>query len=173
MQKLITKDLLAYLPAKALPALAAFITVPIYTRLFSPAEFGSYVLAVAAAELLLLVVIEGFGLGAIRFYSTYQRRSGLSSYFAVVFGSVGLITLVATAASAGILATIRSLIPSDLYLLLWAALALFVVSACFTTLTNVPGARKSLWYSVFEQCIIRRHPLRILLVLVFGMDMAD
>ena len=79
MQKRITKDLLTYLPAKALPALAAFITVPIYTRLFSPDQFGNYVLAVAAAEFLLLAAIEGFGQGAIRFFSAYQRRSSLPS----------------------------------------------------------------------------------------------
>ena len=54
MQKRIAKDLLTYLPGKALPALASFITVPIYTHLFSPAQFGNYVLAVAAAEFLLL-----------------------------------------------------------------------------------------------------------------------
>ena len=83
MQRRITKDLLTYLPARALPALAAFITVPIYTHLFSPAEFGNYVLAVAAAEFLLLATVTGFGQAAVRFFSAYQLRSGLSSYFAV------------------------------------------------------------------------------------------
>ncbi len=150
MQKRIAKDLLTYLPAKALPALAAFLTVPIYTHLFSPAEFGNYVLAVGVSEFMLLVVIEGFSLGAIRFYSTYQRRSNLSSYFGVVFGSVGIITLASTIVSASILITIHSAIPSNLYSLLWAALALFSVSALFTTLTDVlRGQEKGLWYSIF------------------------
>lgn len=171
MQQRITKDLFTYLPAKALPALAAFITVPIYTRLFSPDQFGHYALAVAAAEFLLLAAIEGFGQGAIRFFSAYQRRSGLSSYFAVVFGSVGLITLAAAAASAGILVVFRSLIPSDLYPLLWAALALFVVNACFTTLTDVlRGQEKGRWYTVIW---ISQHYggviLGLILVLVFKM----
>ena len=149
MQKRITKDLLTYLPAKALPALASFITVPIYTRLFSPEQFGNYALATAAAEFLLLGTISGFGQGAVRFFSAYQRRSGLSSYFAMVLGSVGLIALLAAATSAGILMILRSLIPSDLYPLLWAAIALFVVNACFTTLTDVlRGQEKSRWYAV-------------------------
>jgi O-antigen/teichoic acid export membrane protein len=171
MQKRITKDLLTYLPARALPALAGFITVPIYTRLFSPDQFGNYALAVAAAEFLLLGTITGFGQGAVRFFSAYQLRSGLSSYFAVVFGSVGLITLAAAAASASILVIIRSLIPSDLYPLLWAALALFVANACFTTLTDVlRGQEKSRWYSVIwiSQCyggVI----FGLILVLVFKM----
>ena len=103
-----------------------------------------------AAEFLLLAVIEGFGQGAIRFFSAYERRSSLSSYFAVVFGSVGLIALVAATASAGILVIFRPLIPYDLYPLLWAALALFVVNACFITLMNVlRGQEKGRWYSVF------------------------
>ena len=149
MQKRITKDLLTYLPAKALPALASFITVPIYTRLFSPDQFGNYVLAIAAAEFLLLGTITGFGQGAVRFFSAHKRRSSLSSYFAVILGSVGLITLLAATASAGILVIFRSLIPSDLYPLLWAAIALFVVSACFTTLMDVlRGQEEGRWYSV-------------------------
>jgi O-antigen/teichoic acid export membrane protein len=171
MQKLITKDLLIYLPAKALPALASFITVPIYTRLFSPDQFGNYVLAVAAAEFLLLATIQGLGQGAVRFFSAYRRRSSLSSYFAVILGSVGLITLLAAAASAGILVVFRSLIPSDLYPLLWAALALFVVNACFTTLTDVlRGQEKSRWYTVIW---ISHHyggvVFGLILVLVFKM----
>jgi O-antigen/teichoic acid export membrane protein len=151
MQKRIAKELLTYLPAKALPALAAFITVPIYTRLFSPDQYGNYVLAVATAEFLLLGTVSGFGQGAVRFFSAYQSRSGLSNYFAVILGSVGLITLLAVAASAGFLVIFRSLIPSDLYPLLWVALALFVMNACFNTLTDVLRAQeKSRWYTVFS-----------------------
>jgi O-antigen/teichoic acid export membrane protein len=151
MQRRITKDLLTYLPAKALPALASFITVPIYTHLLSPNEFGNYALAVAAAEFLLLGTATGFGQAAVRFFSAYQLRSGLPSYFAAVFGSVGLITLVVVAASAGFLLMLGSLIPSDLYPLLWAALVLYVVSACNATLMDVlRGQEKSHWYTVFS-----------------------
>jgi O-antigen/teichoic acid export membrane protein len=170
MQKRITKDLLTYLPARALPALAGFITIPIYTHLFSPAEFGYYVLAVSAAEFLLLATITGFGQAAVRFFSAYQLRSGLSSYFAVVFGSVGLVTLVTAVASAGMLLIFRPLISSELYPLLWASLALFVVTACFTTLTDIlRGQEKSRWYSIIY---ISQHYggviFGLILVLVFG-----
>jgi O-antigen/teichoic acid export membrane protein len=171
MQSQITKDMLTYLPGKALPALAAFITVPIYTRLFSPAEFGNYVLAVAAAEFLVLGTATGFGQAAVRFFSAYQLRSSLSNYFAVVLGSVGLITLVGTAVSTTILLIIRTLIPAGLYALLWAAVALFNASVIFSTLIDVlRGQEKSRWYSTF---FIASHYGGILfglvLVLVFKM----
>jgi O-antigen/teichoic acid export membrane protein len=174
MQRRITKDLLTYLPAKALPALAAFITVPIYTHLFSPDEFGYYALAIAASEFLLLGTTTGFGQGAVRFYSAYQLRSGLSSYFSVLFSSVGLITLVAVAASACILVIFQSQISPNLYPLLWAALALYLVSACNATLMDVlRGQEKSRWYSVIwiSQVYIGIM-IGLVLVLVFGMDIS-
>ncbi len=174
MQRRITKDLLTYLPARALPALASFITVPIYTRLFSPNQFGNYVLAVAVSDFLLLATITGFGQAAVRFFSAFQRRSGLSSYFAAVFASVGLITLAAAAVSAGILLIFRSLIPSELYPLLWATIALFVVTALFSTLTDIlRGQEKSRWYSAI--LISQNYGgviFGLILVLGFGMDIA-
>jgi O-antigen/teichoic acid export membrane protein len=151
MQKRITKDLLTYLPGQALPALAAFITVPIYTHLFSPAQYGNYALAVAALDFLVLGTATGLGQAAVRFFSAYQLKSSLSSYFAVLFGSVGLVTLAATAISAGILLALGSLIPPDLSPLLWASLVLFVVTVCYSTPMDVlRGQEKSRWYTVFS-----------------------
>jgi O-antigen/teichoic acid export membrane protein len=171
MQKRITRDLLTYLPGQALPALAAFITVPIYTHLFSPDQYGNYALAVAAADFLLLGTAVGFGQAAVRFYSTYQLKSSLSSYFSVLFSSVGLITLATAAASAGFLLVFGSLIPSDLYPLFWAALALFVVSACVSTLMDVlRGQEKSRWYTIFSICQAYGGIIfGVILVLGFGM----
>lgn len=171
MQRRITKELLTYLPAKALPALAAFITVPIYTRLFSPSEFGNFTLATAAAEFLVLGTATGFGQAAVRFFSAYELRSSLSKYFAIVLGSVGLITLVGTAVSATILLIIRTLIPADLYALLWAAVALFNASVVFSTLMDVlRGQEKSRWYSIlFIASSYGGTLFGLILVLIFKM----
>jgi O-antigen/teichoic acid export membrane protein len=169
MQRRITKDLLTYLPGKALPALAAFITVPIYTRLFTPAEFGNYTLAVAAAEFLLLGMATGFGQAAVRFFSAYQLRSGLASYFATVFGSMGFIALIGTVLSTSILLAFRRLISPQLYPLYWAALVLFIASVIFSVLMDVlRGQEKSHWYTTFS---ISQHYggiiIGLILVLVF------
>lgn len=151
MQKRITKDLLIYLPGQALPALAAFITVPIYTHLFSPAEFGNYVLATSITEFLMLATITGFGQAAVRFYSVYQLKSDLSSYFSVLFSSIGLISVLTATVIAGILLLFQSVIPDDLYPLLWAAIFLYIVNACNATLMDIlRGQEKSTWYSGFS-----------------------
>ena len=174
MQRRITKDILTYLPGRVLPALAGIITLPIYTRLFSPAEFGYLSLAVATADFLLLGIATGLGQAAVRFFSTYQLRSNLSSYFATLFASVGLITLAAAVACAGVLVMFRSLISTDLYPLLWVALAFFVTTACYSTLTDVlRGQEKSRWYSVFNISQVYGGIIfGLILVLVFGMGVS-
>jgi O-antigen/teichoic acid export membrane protein len=174
MQRRITKDLLTYLPGKALPALAAFITLPIYTHLFSPAEFGNFVLATAASEFLLLGTISGFGQAAVRFFSAYKQKSALSNFYTAIFGGVGLITLLVTVTSASILFIFHSLIPPDLYPLLWDTLALFVVSAWFQTLTDLlRGQEQSRWYSITW---VSQHYggiiIGLILVLVFRMGIS-
>lgn len=151
MQKRITKDLLTYLPGQALPALAAFITVPIYTRLFLPKEYGNFILAVTITEFLLLATTTGFGQAAVRFYSNFKLKSGLSSYFSIVLTSLGFITLVVVLIGSSILFIFRSLISIDLYPLLWAALVFFVVNAWFATLSDIlRGQEKAKWYSFFS-----------------------
>jgi len=42
------EDLFRYLPSQVIPALIAFVTIPIITRLLSPAEYGDYRLVLAA-----------------------------------------------------------------------------------------------------------------------------
>lgn len=174
MQKRITKDLLTYLPGKALPALAAFITVPIYTRLFTPDEFGKYALAVAAVEFLMLGTMTGFGQATVRFFSAYHLRHELSRYFTVVFGSVGVITLAIALASTGILLAFTPLIPSDLSPLLWTAVILYVVGAVNATLMDVlRGQEKSRLYSIFWISQVYLGIIfGLIFVLVFGMDIS-
>jgi O-antigen/teichoic acid export membrane protein len=41
------RDLVRYLPAQVIPALIAFLTIPIVTRLFEPADYGDYRLVLA------------------------------------------------------------------------------------------------------------------------------
>lgn len=174
MQRKITKDLLTYLPGKALPALAAFITVPIYTRMFSPNEFGNYALAVAASEFLLLGTSTGFGQGAVRFFSAYQMKSNLSGYFATVFGSISLITFAAAAISAGLLLICQSFISPVLLNLFWAALALYTASTFNAIFMDVlRGQEKSRWYSIVWVCqCYGGIAIGLILVLIFGMDIS-
>lgn len=78
------KDLLAYLPANILPALFTFISIPIYTRLFLPEQYGIYALFISAVSLLSGLFFGWLGQSVLRFYHEYkvdEREQFLSSLF--------------------------------------------------------------------------------------------
>ena len=170
IQKRVIADLLAYLPAKVLPALTPFITVPIFTRLFSPDQYGLYMLAFGVSEFLLAATCTGFAAGAIRFYTAYRRESALPTFFATAFSSVGAVVAVTTAIGAAALIALQSVIAADLYPLLWAALFMFAANAWFTTLMHIlRGQERARWYTALE--LGYRYGMigiSLVLILVFG-----
>jgi O-antigen/teichoic acid export membrane protein len=109
MQRRVVKDLLAYLPSKILPALTAFITVPIFTRLFAPDAYGNYNLAVGVSEFLIAGTVTGFAAGAVRFYAAYQLKDKLSDYFGTIFSTTAVFTLIATIIAAGLMLVAKTL----------------------------------------------------------------
>lgn len=81
-------DLVRYLPSQALPALIAFVTIPILTRLLSPAEFGDYRLVLAA--------VSAFGAAGAwiaaavyRFFPEMELAGRLEAFRATVNGLLG------------------------------------------------------------------------------------
>ncbi|WP_119069590.1 lipopolysaccharide biosynthesis protein [Aggregatilinea lenta] len=151
MQKRIFRDLLTYLPAKVLPALTAVITVPIFTRLFLPDEYGNYMLAFGVAEFLYAAGVTGLASSAMRFYASYEVKSDLSKYFSSMFASTGLMSLLAAVFAAIVLVVARSEIDSQLYPMLWVAIVLFVVESWFNILMQILRAQeRGKWYTVFE-----------------------
>ncbi len=153
MQRRVIKDLLAYLPSKILPALTAFITVPIFTRLFAPDQYGNYNLAIGVSEFLIAGTVTGFAAAAVRFYAAYELKEKLSDYFGTIFSTTAVLTIVGgiIAAILMVAAKTADLVDDDLYSLLWVALLLFIVSSWYTVLMHIVRAEeKSRWYTVFE-----------------------
>jgi O-antigen/teichoic acid export membrane protein len=140
-----------YLPAKLLPALTPFITVPILTHLFAPDEYGRYSLAFGVSELLLAATSTGFAAGAVRFYTVYKLESNLPAYFSTLFLSVGGIVLAACGLSGAALIAFRSQIDPALVPLLWVSILTFAVGAVFSTLMHIVRAQeRSRWYTGLE-----------------------
>ncbi len=174
MQKRIASDLLTYLPAKILPALTAIITLPIFTHLFSPEEYGKYVLAIGFADFLATAASTGFGAAAIRFYVSYKQQGRTAAYFATVLTSVVGVTLLGILASVILLLVFQSRLPDGLAPLLWAGIAVFAVNTAFTTLMEIIRAQeKSRDYTVLE--LLNRYGtvgVSLVLILVFSSGIA-
>lgn len=97
----IAKDMSFITLAVILSSIVGLVTLPIYTRLIDPTEFGLYALATATLGFLLMFLPMGIATGAFRFYFEYKKKNsldilyGTSIVFLLLFGSIGAIALVA------------------------------------------------------------------------------
>ncbi len=145
------KDLLTYLPARLLPALTSFITVPIVTRWLTPAEYGDYALAIGVSDFLFAMTCSGLGAGAVRFYAAYQAADRLGAFFKtlgvallIAIGGGGLMAL-------SVLVIIGRTLSDDLQPLLVISLLVFVVQAIYIVLMQVVRAQeRSRLYTAVE-----------------------
>lgn len=166
------KDMALYSPAQFLPAITAFITTPILTRLFAPAEYGSWALAAGISAFLVALAVSGLGSSAIRFYPVYKAESSLNVFFATISITTGVIIIVVAVASVFILNLIKDFLPSTLYRLLPIVILIFIAQSVFTVFTSVMRAQgKSGSYTSF-QLFINYGGLAIglTLVLIWGLQ---
>lgn len=132
MLKNFVRDLLTYAPSKFLPALTALITTPILTRIFPPAEYGNYALALSASALFVVLSATGLGAAVVRFYPAYAAKSALNVFFATtgVFASFAITALALVCWVALLL--LKSHIPSALSSLLPLVILIAIVQSVFS-----------------------------------------
>ncbi len=72
-------DLLKYAPSQLAPLLRAFLAIPIYTRVFTPEQYGMYSITLAVVNVMTL--INGWiGTSIIRFYPEYEQQQRLPAF---------------------------------------------------------------------------------------------
>lgn len=164
------RDMLTYLPSKLLPALTGFISAPILTRLFLPAEYGNYALALGVSSFLFALACSGLGSIPIRFFPAYEAESKLGVFFATLGISTGTVIAVTAGVSFFMLFMLRAHLPPALYPLLTISVMIFIVESVFIILMGVVRAQeRSGSYTVFT--LLSRYSglgLGLLFVIVFG-----
>jgi O-antigen/teichoic acid export membrane protein len=141
VKKRFVKDLAIYAPSQFLPALTAFITTPILTRLLVPAEYGHWALASSIASFLVALAASGMGSAALRFYPAYEANSTVDVFFAT-FG-LSLAGVVAAVAGLSVLAlfALKAFLPAWLVQLLPIAILIFVAQSIFIVFMSVIRAQ--------------------------------
>jgi O-antigen/teichoic acid export membrane protein len=130
-----------YSPSQFLPALTAFITTPILTRLFPPAEYGYWALATSASAFLVALAVSGLGSTVLRYYPAYKAKSTLDVFFATLSVTVGTIVIIVAGTSFLILFLLKEFLPSVLVQLLPLVLLIFVAQSIFTVFISVLRAQ--------------------------------
>ena len=159
-----------YAPSQFLPAFTAFITTPILTRLFLPAEYGYWALATSVSAFLVALAVSGFGSAVLRFYPNYQASSNLNIFYATLVVSILGVITVASGLSCLALILFKAFLPSALNQLLPLVIAIFVAQSVFVVFTSVLRAQRRSGLFTSLQLLTNYGGLGVglLLVIVFG-----
>jgi O-antigen/teichoic acid export membrane protein len=141
MLKRFVRDMLKYMPSLFLPALTAFITTPILTRLFPPAEYGNWALALSVSSFLVGLAVSGFGSAVIRYYPAYKTKSTLNVFFPTLVVSAGLAITVVAVVSALIPLLFKKYIPRALYPLLPLVIMIFIAQSIYSVFLSFVRAQ--------------------------------
>ncbi|MDB4890605.1 MAG: hypothetical protein JWL61_2460 [Gemmatimonadetes bacterium] len=151
MKKSFVKDLATYAPAQFLPAVTAFVTTPILTRLLTPAEYGYWATALGVSALLVALAASGMASAVIRFYSGYETKATVDIFFSSVGMSTGAVVGGLAALGFLALALFRRVLPAWLVHLLPLIILIFVAQSIFTVFMAVIRAqRRSGLYTSFQ-----------------------
>jgi O-antigen/teichoic acid export membrane protein len=129
----IIKDLTRYVPQVILPAILAFISVPIYTKLFDPSAYGNLYIAKAALNLLDRCS-NWIGASLTRYYNEYVKSKSLNEMLTSIIKAN---VLIATFTTIPIFMLLKLLpIDSELKLLLQTGIVLFAFIPTGNVLRN-------------------------------------
>jgi len=124
------KDIVSYLPARVVPAIIGFFSIPLITRIFSPQDYGNYCLVVATITVQ-TILIGWLSMSIIRFYPIYECNNKLSSFYPNIINLTLISILFLTLIDITILLLIKSLISSQLLLLMSVGVGVFVFTGIF------------------------------------------
>lgn len=67
------KDMAKYLPSTIISAIIGIVFLPIITRLFSPNDYGNYVLVMVTVYIL-TIIVGWVSFSVVRFYPAYEKK---------------------------------------------------------------------------------------------------
>ena len=88
------KDFLYYLPTKIVPALLAFISIPIFTRLLGVENYGVLALIMVFVTLSTTLISNWISSPIIRFLPKYQRLKKQRIFISTLSSTIWLLTLI-------------------------------------------------------------------------------
>lgn len=149
MIKSFLKDTVGYLPAKVTPALIGFISIPIITRIFTPQEYGNYILAMATVSVL-SAIFGWIPNSTIRFYPLYEKEGKAAFFFNAALSYTILTVFFITGLFLLILTIIKNQISSNLFYLLFFGAGVLICLSFFEFLLHwLRSKRMVKWYSGF------------------------
>lgn len=159
------KDALWYVPGRIVPALLGFLVLSVYTRLFTPEDYGNYSLILATVSMLTIFTSMWLNNSNLRFFPAYRNNKRLDEYFSTTFFIIG-ISVILTSTCFYTLVELRVLSGALFQFALVIVGLLFSSSFFQTLLTILRSDRRANYVSLFT-CISSGMSIVFTLALIF------
>ena len=133
------------------PAVVGIIALPVITRLFSPRDYGNYILVLATVSLSSTIAVAWLASSTARFFPIYKLRNQVEKFHSTLL-KLALISIAAVFfVVLGILFLAQSHISASLFSLIRIGLLLFTATSFFRLLISVLRAkRQGVQYTFFS-----------------------
>lgn len=138
--------------AIVLSQVVGLVTLPIYTRLIDPGDYGLLALATATLGLLLMFLPMGIHSGSFRFYFKYEKKKSLNKLYGTSIVSLLLLGFIGMILLGSLSGTISSLLGTDdlqiLLLIVSLTIPFALLSSFFQNMIRVQ--ERILLYSIMH-----------------------
>ncbi|MCZ7403011.1 MAG: oligosaccharide flippase family protein [Candidatus Methanoperedens sp.] len=149
--KNIGQDAFIYFPSKILPVLLGFISIPIYTRLFSTSEYGDYSLVMATVNLISVLGIVWLSSSTLRFYDSYKKDKNLNTFYSTLLFSLLISLILISILGLLVLFLLRNILPEQTFRLMYLGIIFFIIYNVFDVhMTILRADQKSGFYTLIQ-----------------------
>ncbi|MCL2504432.1 MAG: polysaccharide biosynthesis C-terminal domain-containing protein [Coriobacteriia bacterium] len=144
-------DTLKYFPVRLVPALTAFITVPVFSRMVSQEQYGNFSIISSATSLLAMIATNWVANSIVRYYWVYEKEGRNDEYVATsVWATVASIVAACLVAGAGVW-LLRNQLPRGILALVPIGLASLAVNyLCISVQQILRAGNKATRYAVLS-----------------------
>lgn len=139
---------LIYLVARGLPGIVAFATIPLFSRLLTPEDYGRYAMVIATVGLLNALLFQWLRLSLVRYMPAYRNDPAKLK-------STLLTTALAIILGTGAIALLALLLPATAHLrpMILACWALLTVQSLFELVSEYARAIVKPWRNMTFQVL--------------------
>jgi len=131
------KDIAIYFPGKLLPALTAFITIPIYARIFQPEDYGVLAIIGVLTSAGAIAIGNWLTTSVMRFLPQYRREEKLGQFYSTLLCAFILSLLVLGVLIIPLGLIVKGTVSPEVYGLLPLAILLIIVNTLLSILQTV------------------------------------
>lgn len=134
------RDIAIYFPGKLLPALIGLITIPIFSRLFKPAEYGILAIIGVFTTAGSIAVSNWLSSSVVRFLPHYRHKNQLGRFYSTTICSYGLSLAALIVFGVPVCLIIKPTVSANVYRLLPLAGLITAAGGLFTILQTIMRA---------------------------------